>query len=189
MAGMRVELRRDLGQVTARMAVPVIARLADEVADEARRRAPSAKIWISRDDGRVRPAHVKAHGQTIPDNLRYKLRNQVYIRGGGRGSNISGETVLAPGYVLARRPRDASLPDDQKANCRCLSITMRGLIGRRIVTGPAVAVGSRASAQVSVRFLRIVESEFGTDRDRAARFMGGAVDTVAARLRARARRT
>lgn len=186
---MRVELRRDLNTVAARLAAPTVERLARDVADAARERAPAAKVWISRDDERVRPAHVAAHGQTIPANLRFKLPRQAYIHGGGRGSNISGHTVIVPGYDLARRPRDKNLPPDQRANCRCLDATLPKLIARRIHVSPVVVTGSQARAQVSVRFLRIVETEFGTGEDRAARFLGGAVDVVAARLRARARRT
>jgi len=184
-----VELRQDLNTVVARMAAPTVERLARHVADEGRRRAPAAKVWITRDDERVRPAHVKAHGQTIPANLRYKLPKQVYVHGGGRGSDISGHTILAPGFDLARHPRDKELPPAQRANCRCLSITMLKLIARRITVSPVVVTGTQARAQVSVRFLRIVESEFGTGEDRGAHFLGGAVDVVAARLRARARRT
>lgn len=179
---MKVELRRDLNAVVARMAVPAVDRLAGAVADEARRRAPAAKIWLSRDDGRVRPSHVEAHGQTIPANLRFKLPKQRYVRG-------TGQHVLAPGFDLARRPRDPNLPADQRANCRCLNITMAGLIGRRVVTSPALATPTRARAEVSVRFNRIVESHFGTGQDRADRFLADAVEAVALRLRASARRT
>lgn len=170
---MRVELRRDLNMVAARLAAPTVQRLADAVADAARQRAPAAKVWLSRDDGRVRPAHVHAHGQTIPENLRYQLRKQT-----GSGN-------LAPGHDLARRPRDRNLPADQRIRCRCLSVTLLGLIARRIVVSAPIVTTTGARAQVSVRFRRIVESEFGTGQDKAARFLGGAVDEVALRLRAR----
>lgn len=177
---MRVELRRDLNLVVARMAAPTVKRLADTVGDEARRRAPAAKVWISRDDGRVRPSHVKAHGQTIPANLRWKLPNQRV--------KSDGTAVVVGGFDLARRPRDPALPADQRIRCRCVGVTLPGLIARRVFVSPPLVAGAQARAQVSVRFLRIVESEFGTSEDRAARFLGGAVDAVAARLRARTRR-
>lgn len=185
----RVELRHDLNAVVARMAAASVERLAREVAREGRERAPAAKVWISRDDERVRPAHADAHGQEIPGNLRYKLPKQVYVHGGGRGSDISGHTELVPGVDLARKPRDPKLPLAQRVNCRCISVTLPGLIARRIYTGAVVVTGTRARAQVTVRFNRIVESEFGTSEDSASRFLGGAVDVVAARVRASARRT
>lgn len=178
----RVELRRDLNAVVAKMAVEAVTRLAQAVADEGKDRAPDAKIWISRDDAKVRPAHVKAHHQTIPANLRFKLPKQRYERG-------VGTIVVLDEFDLARKPRDPKLPADQSKNCRCLSVTMTALIARRITTTPAVVTGTQVRAQVSVRFLRIIESEHGTDQDKAARFLGGAVDAVAARLRAKARRT
>lgn len=145
-------------------------------------------IHNSRDDDRVRPAHVEAHGQEIPANLRFRLRKQRYIRG-GRG--VGGFYVLSEDeYVMAREPRDDSLPDDQKERCRCRAITIPGVIARRVVTMPAVVSGARVTGRVEVRFPRIVESEHGTSEDRPAHFMGGAVNTVASRLRsAAARRT
>ena len=175
----RVELRSDLDAVVARMAAPAVNRLADAIAQQARERAPATKTWISREDGRVRPAHAKAHEQTIPENLRFKLPKQ---RKGGQG-----KTLLLSGFDLARTPRDPALPEDQKVRCRCVSITTQGIIARRILTTPAITVGSQVRAQVWVRFNRIVESEHGTDKDAPSRFLGGAVDAVAARLRARAR--
>lgn len=184
----RVELRGDLNAVVARMVAGKVKRLADEVADEARRRAPAARVWQNVDDERVRPAHVEADGQLIPGNLRFKLRKQVYVRGGGRGSDVGGRTVLAPGYVLAREPRDEDLPPDQRENCRCADVTYPKMIAERIVAGPVSVNARRARARVQVRFPRIVESEHGTSQDPASRFMGGAVETVAARLRAKGRR-
>jgi len=181
----RVELRRDLEAVVARLIRDRVGDITEQVAEQARRRAPDARVWVSRDDERVRPAHVDANGQMIPANLRFRLREQIYIRGGGRGSDISGHTVLGPRYLLARVPRDESLPPDQKINCRCEAVTVPGVIARRIrVSGPAVE-GGRVTGRVSVEFQRIVESEYGTSGDTPAAFMRGALAAVTARLRAR----
>lgn len=171
----RIELRADLDTVVARMVIPKVNQLAAEVAREGRDRAPDAKVWISRDDQRVRPAHHEAHGQTIPANLRYKLPRQMLVRGHGYRTTS--------GFDLGREPRDRALPPDQRDGCRCISVDIPGLIARKIHETPAVATATRAQAQVEVRFLRIVESEHGTSQDDAARFLGGAVDAVAARLR------
>jgi hypothetical protein len=180
----RVELRRDLNAVAARQAGPAVRRLADALADETRDRAPAAKVWLSRDDERVRPAHVRAHGQTIPANLRFKLRRQLYD-----GDDETARAVaLAAGYDLAVAPRDEALPIGQRARCRCVRVTLLGVIARRVTTSEVTYSPSQARAQVAVRFARIVESEFGTPDDRAARFMGRALEVVAARLKASARR-
>lgn len=179
----RVELRSDLNAVVARVAVPAVNRLAEAVAREARDRAPSAKVWLSRDDDRVRPAHVAAHHQTIPENLRFQLPQQREVPGQQQ------EEIVRGRFDLARKPRDPDLPEDQKRNCRCVSVTVRGLIARRISTTPATVVGAQVRAQVLARFTRIVECEHGTPQDPAARFLGGALDAVAARVKAQARRT
>jgi hypothetical protein len=174
----------------ARMARSAVRRLAEQVVAEARVRAPAAKAWITHQDERVRPAHADADGQTIPANLRFKLRKQIYVRGAGRGHHGPGHTVLAEGgFDLARAPRDESLPADQAINCRCQSVEIRGLIASKIRVGLTSVQGTRVTAQVSVRFNRIVESEHGTSGDRAAHFMGGALNAVAARTRAASRRT
>lgn len=182
---MRVDLRSDLDNVVAKMVVGRVNDLAEQVARQARQRDPGVNIWITAEDERVRPAHAKADGQRVPGNLRFQLRKQVYTRGGGRGSRVSGFTKLGPPgeYDLAREPRDEDLPDDQKKRCRCEMETAHGLIAERVRASRAVAQGSRASARVSVSFNRIVESEHGTSQDRPSRMMGGALDAVAARLR------
>lgn len=181
---MRVELRPDLDLVAAKLARRPVDRLAAAVAREAQRRAPDARVWLTVEDERVRPSHALADGQTIPANLRFKLRKVIYRRGGGRGSKIPGQLLLAPsGYDLAREPRDEDLPDNQKKRCRCADVTVPGLIAKKVVWHAAVVEGNRVRAEVSVRFNRIIESEKGTSKDVPARFMGSAIEAVAARLR------
>jgi hypothetical protein len=181
---MRVELRKDLNAVVARMVRDKVDRLANDVAREARRRAPAAHVWLNVDDGRVRPAHVDADGQAIPGNLRFKLKKQVYIRGAGRGHKGPGHYKLAQNaYDLAREPRDESLPDDQLANCRCAMVEVPDMIAKKITVERAVVQGTRARGVVQVKFNRIVESHTGTSGDSPNRFLSEALDAVAARLR------
>lgn len=181
---MRIDLDKDLDATVARLARPAVNRLAAAVAREAQTRAPAVHIWLTAADDRVRPSHVDADGQTIPANLRFKLKRQVYRKGGGRGSEVSGQLVLASsGFDLAREPRDEDLPPDQRVSCRCAFVTVPGMIAKQVRMSPAVMEGLRVRAQVYVRFNRIIESEHGTSKDRPARFMGSAVAAVAARLR------
>ncbi|MFF4777525.1 hypothetical protein ACFY05_32180 [Microtetraspora fusca] len=191
----RVELRQDLNAMMARRVRSTVQELTRRLAAEAARRAPAAKVWITAADERVRPAHRKADGQTIPENIRFKLARQVYIRKGRRRDrravNVAGGMKIVPGeWVLAREPRDDDLPEDQKTRCRCIAVVWPGAIGKAVRAEPVTVTATGARGRVSVRFERIEESEFGTSGDRAARFLGGAVDIVAAELRsARARRT
>lgn len=183
---MRVELRRDLDQVVARMAARAVDRLAAAVAREAQLRAPAGRIWLTAADERVRPSHADADGQTIPANLRFKLRKQIYIPGAGRGRRGSGRTVLAESeFDLAREPRDEDLPPDQRKQCRCADVTVPGMIARKVRRSAAVVTGSRVRAEVSVRFPRIVECHHGTSGDAPDRFLSEALEAVAARSRGR----
>jgi hypothetical protein len=181
----RIALNGGLDQmVAARFARPVVSRLSGQVEHEARILAPAGKAWLTYEDERVRPAHVVADGQMIPGNLRYKLRKQVYVRGGGRGRrpSIPGHTVLTSGFVLGRVPRDESLPIDQTAECRCESVDLPGVVARTIHARSVVQAGTRVSAEISCGFNRAAESEFGTSGDIPARFMSGALRVVAIRF-------
>jgi hypothetical protein len=179
---MRIELRHDLNARMAKRVRPVVDRLAEKVAAEARPLAPPARVWVNVDDERVRPAHARADGQTIPANLRFKLHKQVYVHGAGRGHRGPGHTKLVEGeFVLAREPRDEDLPDDQKKNCRCADVAVPKMIAEKVERSRATVQGTRASAQVWVRFNRIVESFHGTSADTPDRWMAIAVERVAAR--------
>jgi hypothetical protein len=141
---------------------------------------------MTSEDERVRRSHAEAEGQTIPENLRYKLQKMTYVRGSGRGRrpSVPGHYVLAPGHDLARIPRDDRLPDYQKMRCRCESVELPGLVAASIHGTVTVVSGRRVQAEVYSRFNRVAESEFGTGEDVGAHFMGGAVQTVAQRFRA-----
>lgn len=185
----RVELNRNLDQIiAARIGRAAADRLAEQVRDEAARRAPDGKIWVTAHDERVRYSHAETDGQLIPENLRYRLPAMEYIRKGrgpdGKAINPAGGWRPVPGQVdLARRPRDRALPVHQAINCRCGSVIVPGAVGRSIKTTPAVLAGAAAQARVYTRFPRAAEAEFGTGQDRGAHFMGGAVRDVGSRLR------
>lgn len=187
--GTRVELNRNLDQVVAaRIARPAVDRLAGQVRDAAARLAPDGKIWVTAHDERVRYSHAETDAQLIPENLRYRLPAVTYVPKGrgpdGKAVNPGGGWKPLPGQVdLGRRPRDPDLPVHQAINCRCLSVSVPGAVGRTIRATPATVTASGALAEVFTRFPRAAEAEFGTGQDRGAHFMAGAVREVAARLR------
>ena len=165
MAG-RARLRPGLErEVAARLVAPVVDRFADAVRDKAREHAPDARVWRAQGDDRVRPTHREADGQTIPANLRFLVRTPDY----DRVHHDPHEWQL----LRAPRDREGGSPGNV-IECRCSTETLPGLIARHVERGPVAVTGTRVRARVSVRFPRIVESEYGTDKDRAARFMGRA---------------
>lgn len=176
----------DLDLVMARRAAVVVDRLKQDVQNEARRRAPAAKRWITRHDPKVRHWHALTNGQTIPANLRYRVQAVTYVRKGrdrhGKAINRAGGWKILEGlYDLGREPRDPKLPIYQTARCRCRSALIPELVALSIHTTVTAIEGKRAVAEVNCFFPRAAESEFGTSEDRPARFMRGAIEEVGRR--------
>lgn len=148
--------------VALRFLRPTIDRAKGEVERLAQANAPHAKVWITMRDERVRHSHVETDGQIIPANLRYRLP----------------KVEPGVGVDLARVPGDPNLPAAQRINCRCNSVAVPWAVARSIHATPTLVMGTRVSAQVETRFPRAAESEFGTESDEAAHFMGRAVEQV-----------
>ncbi len=154
--------------VASRFLAPAVDRLAEEVRDEGRRRAPDGKVWLTARDERVRDTHVRTDSQEVPANLRYAL-----------------PSVTGVGVDLARVPRDPNLPIGNAINCRCDSVPLPGVIARALHKSPTVVAGTRVRAEVTCEYHRVVESEFPSDGDSGGRWLGGAVRDVASRSRSR----
>lgn len=155
------------GIIAQRFGRPAIARVLDMLTDEAKSRAPACRVWVTMRDPLVRAAHVEADAQIIPDNLRFILPK-------ADGS---------AGHDLARKPRDPNLPIANRINCRCSDPTLQNPLRDSIHATDVDVAGNRVSGSVQTRFPRAAESEFGTTEDDAAKFMQGALDEVAMRLR------
>lgn len=111
-------------------------------------------------DELVRHTHVRADGQTIPANLRFRV-----------------------GRDLLRAPRDPNGSIEEVANCRCEDPRLPDAVRDAVSAGPTRVAGTRASARVAVVFERIDEVEFGTAEEPPLRPMGNAARTVASRHR------
>lgn len=163
-----VELNPDLDlQIATHFGVPAIRRVLDMLEDAARAGAPPVKVWITMQDERVRPSHVEADAQAVPANLRFILENPAT----GKRS-------------LCDHPRDPNLPPEERINCRCSDPELPQLLAQSIHKGDVTLVGNRVSGEVSTRFPRAAESEFGTGEDPAAHYMTNALREVAAQLAA-----
>ena len=163
----RLELRPGLDtEIATRIGVPAVRRALDMLQDEARRRAPAVKVWVTMRDERVRESHMKADTQTVPVNLRFKLKRP------------------SGAIDLARHPRDPNLPEDQRINCRCDDPVLPQLLADSIHSTDVTLNGNIAAGSVETRFPRAGESEVGTSQDEGAYFMTNALREVAARLAA-----
>lgn len=166
--------RKDLGAVVARMVTDELTRIAESVADDARRNAPPTKTWVSVRDGHVRDPHVKADGQEVPENARFKLNAYEWdvqhpgAHGGtirrGDGTGWDGpQARTVPGvYSYLNEPRDqTSGTFVQIVNCRCRIQVDQDGIARMVRVVPAVARGSRAVAYVVAEGDGVVVAEKG----------------------------
>ncbi|MER5322352.1 hypothetical protein [Streptosporangium roseum] len=176
------------GDLIAKLAAGHVRRVVDEVTDQAvretRDQVPDAKAWETEADERVRPSHGEAHGQTIPDNLLYRLPQQVYVRKGrgpdGKALNPAGGWKITPGWDLADAPRDPRLPEHQTIRCRCESLPLPGMIAAHVSRTAVRVTRTSARASVQVTFPRIAESEFA---EHGGGWLARAARIVAARHR------
>ena len=152
-------------EIARRVVVPRVRRALDMLQDSAQGNAPAVKTWVTMRDDRVRPSHFEADTQTVPANLRFRLR------------------AADGGVDLARHPRDPNLPAHQAAGCRCSDPETPHLLAESIHKTTVSLVGTRVEGSVYTEFPRAAESEFGGDGDEPAHFMTNALHEVALRLR------
>lgn len=154
--------------IAERFGQPAIRRALHMLEDSAKGKAPPVRVWVTVRDERVRATHFETDTQVVPDNLRFKIPKYAN----------------ATEYDLARHPRDPTLPEKQRINCRCDDPVIEGLLRDSIHATDVHVTGTRVSGSVETRFPRATESETGTSEDKAAHFMLGALREVSARLRA-----
>ncbi|MEU3455583.1 hypothetical protein ABZ671_18580 [Micromonospora sp. NPDC006766] len=171
----RYRPKQGLEAAIARMIAPKVQHITDQVADAAQRNAPPTKVWVSKGDAVVRPEHREAHGQEVPDNLRFVVKSPEYDQ----------HHYGAGPHQQLRKPRDPEGTPGLTANCRCEAVKDPDGIARNIHAHPVKVSGSRVEGHVTCHGHRVVDSEFGTDKDDAARFMGRALAEIARRLRRR----
>lgn len=199
----RVELRADLDAVvTATIVRRWMDRAAPDLLTDVQRGCPPARQWVTAHDERVRAAHAKAGGQTIPGNLRFVLdkpqagptatgqasraAHHAEGHGGGQAGTIARKPQQA-GTEMARYPRDPDLSAGNAVNCRCSAVTIAGLIAATMMLTDIEVAGPVARFEVSSRFPRIAESEFGDGTDPGLHFMARALTALAGRLNAAGR--
>ncbi|GGT26979.1 hypothetical protein GCM10010222_80970 [Streptomyces tanashiensis] len=128
-------------------------------------------------DNKVRPTHVAANGQEVPDNLRFKIDSMDW--------DIEHRGVGARTYMI--RPKDeSSRAVANLKNCRCTVHRDPNGIAQHINTGQPVVAGKKVTVTVSVQAHLVVEAEVGTVypgnlRAEGTHFMDRAALTVAGR--------
>ncbi|MFJ7004147.1 hypothetical protein ACIQWY_29580 [Streptomyces albidoflavus] len=137
----------------AQLLAPDVHRIAQQVEVRAKRLAPPTKRWVTLGDDRVRPTHVAAQGQVVPDNLRFSINSMDWDR---RHRGVGAKT-----YMLAPRDQSSRAVANLK-NCRCTVHKDPAGIARHINTGQPVVAGKRVTVTVTASGPMVVEAEVGT---------------------------
>ncbi|MFD3815114.1 hypothetical protein ACFWRZ_08610 [Streptomyces rubiginosohelvolus] len=166
-----------LEQELAALIAPHIHEIGREVERQAKVFAPPTKRWITVADDHVRPTHVAAHGQEVPDNLRFKINSMKWDRD-HRG-------VGALTYMKAPRDESSRAVANIK-NCRCHAQSIPDGISRNIRTLPPVITGSTVTVKVIATGEWVIPAEIGTLypgnlEAKGAYYMARAAAAVAAR--------
>lgn len=166
-----------LEEMVAQMVAPGVERIAQQVETEAKRFAPPTKKWITVGDERVRPTHAEAHGQVVPDNLRFVVTSMEWDR---QHRGVGANTYF-------RWPKDeTSRAVANLVHCRCARQVDKEGIARLIHTSKPVITGKKVTATVVCQGDWVVQSEYGTVYPgqlvaTGAHFMARAAAAVAAR--------
>jgi hypothetical protein len=166
-----------LEEKLAWLIAPQVEEIAREVERQAKVFAPPTKKWITVADDKVRPTHIAAHGQEVPDNLRFKINSMQWDRE-HRG-------VGALTYMKAPRDESSRAVANLK-NCRCHARSIPDGISRNIRTLPPVVSGSQVTVKVVAEGEWVVPAEIGTVcpgnlEAKGAYYMARAAAAVAAR--------
>ncbi|MCD9904630.1 hypothetical protein LUR56_40160 [Streptomyces sp. MT29] len=142
-----------LEEALAQMLAPDVHRIARQVEIEAKRLAPPTKRWVTVGDDHVRPTHVSAQGQEVPDNLRFAINTMDWDR---KHRGLGDKTYM-------RAPKDqSSRAVANIKNCRCTTHRNPDGIAKNINTGPPVVAGKTVTVTVVARGHLVVEAEVGT---------------------------
>lgn len=142
-----------LEEQLALMIAPKVEDIARRVERHAKVLAPPTKKWITVADDKVRPTHVAAHGQEVPDNLRFEINSMQWDRD-HRG--------LGPiTYMLEPRDQSSRAVANIK-NCRCHAQSIADGISRNIRTLPPVVAGKKVTVKVVAEGKWVVPAEVGT---------------------------
>ncbi|MEU0857411.1 hypothetical protein ABZ352_18505 [Streptomyces griseofuscus] len=142
-----------LEEQLAQLIAPKVQEIGREVERQAKLLAPPTKKWITLSDDKVRPTHAAAHGQEVPDNLRFAINSMAWDRQ-HRG-------VGALTYMKAPRDESSRAVANIK-HCRCHVQTVPDGISRNIHSMPLVVAGTTVTVKVVAEGDWVVPAEIGT---------------------------
>lgn len=160
MAGAKFTMTPGLEQLVAqRFVKPVVDDTTEAVAGIAKDLAPGTKVWISVGDERVRPTHRRAHGQEVPENLRFTLKSMKWDQ---QHRGVGAYTyMLRPKDESAGACINAGVTNHGHNNCRCHAVPDPNGIAKLIDAQAALVVGKRVKAKVVCEGNLVLQAEYG----------------------------
>jgi hypothetical protein len=142
-----------LEAIVARMIAPAVEDIGRQVEEEAKKLAPPTKQWITVEDDKVRVTHRAAHGQIVPDNLRFSVPSMDWdMKHRGVGP-----------ITYFKQPRDeSSRAVANLKHCRCITRTDEEGIAREVNRTGAVFEGHEVKVTVYAQGKWIIQAEYGT---------------------------
>ncbi|MBG7704921.1 hypothetical protein HCJ76_44370 [Streptomyces sp. MC1] len=135
------------------MIAPKVEEIGRRVERQAKVFAPPTKKWVTVADNDMRPTHVAANGQEVPDNLRFQINSMQWDRD-HRG--------VGP-MTYMKFPRDeSSRAVANLKNCECRADKIPDGISKNIRTLPPVVSGSKVTVTVVAEGEWVVAAEVGT---------------------------
>jgi hypothetical protein len=135
------------------MIAPRVEEIARRVERQAKVFAPPTKKWVTVADKKMRHTHVQAHGQEVPDNLRFEINSMQWDR---EHRGLGPKT-----YMLAPRDESSRAVANIK-NCECRADRVPDGISKNIRTLPPVVSGTKVTVTVVAEGNWVVPAEVGT---------------------------
>ena len=193
-------------EVAVRIVAEAVGTIAREVQEEAKRRAPPTKEWVSMGDNAVRKQHRRVNSQVRPDNLRFQLTAYLWDlqhphaigapvkRGTGGGWDGPDADMVEGAFSYLLAPRDQTAGAYVAiVNCRCVLLMHPDGISKLIKRTRTRVLGTKVQAVVYAQGEFMIEAEYGDVYpgdlfSPGTWFMTGAAIAVAARRRGRSAR-
>ena len=172
MSGAKFKPVKGLDQLIAKMIVDNVQDVVVATERQAKELAPPTKTWTSLGDSFVRKTHRAAHGDEVPENLRFTLDayswdikhpGAVPVQKANKGGHSLKDSATAPGfssYML--EPRDHTQGHYvQSIHCRCFLVLDPEGVARMVSSQRAKAVGTKVSGLVYAEGKHVIGAEYG----------------------------
>ena len=166
--------RRNLDRMIATMIVDEVQGFVERTETEAKHNAPGTKAWETARDVFVRRTHQGMDGETLPENLRFKVQAYEWdvqhpgaqaVARNERGGHQHRDAPIAPGVSnYMSGPRDSAASGYvQVVSCRCQLVVDPDGVAKMIGHERAKASGTKVRGVVYAEGKDVIAAEYGDE--------------------------